>query len=87
MHNPFDQLTVIGAAIGISINGFTSPEKSYCILNFKGLPNPSFRNPWVHQQRSWKSTGSQEPKDPVLTQPLKYTIARILNGSSEQGPY
>ena len=59
-----------GAALGISINGFTNPQDSYCILNCKGLSNPGSKILRVHQQRFWKSTGSQEPEEPVLTQPL-----------------
>ena len=59
-----------GAALGISINGFTILQKFLLYLNFKGFPNPGSRNPRVHQQRFWKSMGSQEPEEPVLTQPL-----------------
>ena len=66
-------LNISGAALGISINGFTSPQESYCTLNFKWFPNPGSRNPRVHQQWFWKSTGSQEPQEPVLTQPLFYS--------------
>ena len=62
-----------GVALGISINGFTSPQESYCIL-ILGFPKQGSGNPRVHQQRFWISTGSQEPEEPVLTQPLKLTF-------------
>ena len=45
---------------------------AFCLKLF-GLFSTGLRNPRVHWQRFWKSKGSQEPKEPVLTQPLDYT--------------
>ena len=56
----------VGAALGISINGFTRPQEFHFYLKIKGFPEPDSRNPWVHQKTFWKSMGSKEP---ILTQP------------------
>ena len=50
-------------------------KKFKFILNSKGFPNLGSRNPQIHQQSFWKSTGSQEPEELVLTQPLLCTTA------------
>ena len=68
-----------GAALGISTNGFTSAQESYFILNFKGFPNQGSQNQRVQQYRFWKSTGSQEPEEPVLTQPLPVNYVSSSN--------